>query len=340
MMETTTDGDKLAAVLHYYGLIDTVEQQEMKIVCPFHADKNPSMKVDFASGYWYCFGCQEGGKWRKFIRKMEGDELKAEMAWQKIRKGNVKSTGLRIKQVSPEAARRRQRQLQVEAMDYYVGLPKVSWASPGDPEVELVRDYMVDRGFTVRSLIRAKAKFNYSRDYKLIFPITDNGKFKGWVCRTIDPEVAKFRKYLYNKGFSRRNTVVGKYGQKCDGPQDYVVIVEGFMDRLKLEQLGVKNAVAIFGWKITDEQIAKLKKAGIKFVVSALDNDDCGKKGTKYLQKHFDVVRWPYLKGIKDPGDFTPETFKRMSKKFERRLLKFEEGFRNGTARQDQGRHS
>lgn len=337
-MEKTTDGDKLAAVLLYYRLIESVESQEMKIICPFHADKNPSMKVDFATGFWYCFGCQEGGKWRKFILKMEGSELKAELVKQKILKGDVKSTGLVIRQVSPEVARRRQRQLRVEAMDYYVGLPKVAWASSGDPEACMVRGYMVERGFTVKSLQCARAKFNYSRDYKLIFPITDNGSFKGWVCRTIDPEVAKFRKYLYNKGFSRRNTVVGSYGQHCDGPQDYVVIVEGFMDRLKLEQLGVKNAVAIFGWKITDEQVKKLKHAGIKFVVSALDNDDCGKRGTEYLRKHFDVIRWPYLKGIKDPGDFTQKSFSKMSKRFEQKLLKYERS-KNGTARQDQGRH-
>lgn len=330
-MEKTTDGDKLAAVLLYYRLIDSVESQEMKFICPFHADKNPSMKVDFATGYWYCFGCQEGGKWKKFIYKMEGSELKAELAKQRILKGGVKSTGLRIRQVSPEDARRRQRQLRIEAMDYYVGLPKVAWASSGDHEVMAVRDYMTDRGFTVDSLQRARAKFNYSRDYKLIFPITDNGRFKGWVCRTTDQEVAKYRKYLYNKGFSRRDTVVGRYGKMCTGPHDYVVIVEGFMDRLKLEQLGVKNAVAIFGWKITDEQVKSLREAGIKFVVSALDNDDCGKRGTLVLRKHFDVIRWPYLKGIKDPGDFTIESFRKMSRKFEQKLLKYERS-KDGTA--------
>lgn len=337
-MEKTTDGDKLAAVLLYYRLIESVEQQEMKIICPFHADKNPSMKVDFATGFWYCFGCQEGGKWKKFILKMEGSELKAELVKQKIIKGEVKSVGLKVARISPEVARRRQRQLRVEAMDYYVGLPRVAWASSGDHDVKSVRDYMLERGFTPSSLQLAGAKYNFSRDYKLIFPITDNGSFRGWVCRTIDTEVAKYRKYLYNKGFSRRNTVVGKYGAKCDGRSDYVVIVEGFMDRLKLEQLGVKNAVAIFGWKITSEQVEKLKDAGIKFVVSALDNDDCGRRGTAYLRKHFDVIRWPYLKGIKDPGDFTQESFSKMSKRFEQKLLKYERS-KNGTARQDQGRH-
>ena len=42
----------------------------------------------------------------------------------------------------------------------------------------------------------------------------DNGKFKGWVCRTTDKDIEKKRKYLYNKGFRRAETLVGSYGLK------------------------------------------------------------------------------------------------------------------------------
>lgn len=101
----------------------------------------------------------------------------------------------------------------------------------------------------------------------------DNGKFKGWVCRTTVKEIEQKRKYLYNTGFSRANTVVGNYGS-----EKYVIIVEGYMDMLKFLQFGVDNVCAIFGWKMSDNQFKKLKASGIKFVISALDNDECGKK--------------------------------------------------------------
>ena len=87
------------------------------------------------------------------------------------------------------------------------------------------------------------------------------------------------------------------------------------MDRLKFVQYGVENVVAILGWKMSQQQIQKLKDKGITKVISALDNDDCGRKGTEYLKKHFEVTRFRYLKGIKDVGETTKDTFDKMYKK-------------------------
>ena len=199
------------------------------------------------------------------------------------------------------------RQLYDEAYDFYHGLSRVNWKVPGSEEAKRISDYMRDRGFTAEDLQRARAKVTYSEPYELVFPIMDNGKFKGWVSRTDDPEVAKFRKYLYNKGFRRATTVVGDYDSSKP-----LLIVEGFMDRLKLLHCGIDNVVAIFGWKISDDQVRKLQEAGITHVVSALDNDECGKKGTEYLRTKFKVTRFQYLKKYKDPGDFTQEDCDRM----------------------------
>jgi len=87
------------------------------------------------------------------------------------------------------------------------------------------------------------------------------------------------------------------------------------MDRLKFVQFGEDNVVAILGWKMSLQQIQKLKDRGITKVISALDNDECGRKGTKFLEQHFEVTRFKYLKGIKDPGDMTQELFDKMFKK-------------------------
>ena len=139
----------------------------------------------------------------------------------------------------------------------------------------------------------------------------DNKLFKGWVCRTTLPDVEKRRKYLYNEGFSRATTLVGDY----EG-YDYVFVVEGYMDRLKFIQYGVKNVVAILGWKMSYEQEKKLKAFGINHIISALDNDECGKKGTSYLKSIFKkVTRFCYLKGVKDPGEMNNKNFDVMYKK-------------------------
>ena len=57
------------------------------------------------------------------------------------------------------------------------------------------------------------------------------------------------------------------------------------------------------GWKISKEQINKLQAKGIKKVISALDSDECGQKGTIYLSEYFSVKRIKYPDGIKDVGE-------------------------------------
>ena len=139
----------------------------------------------------------------------------------------------------------------------------------------------------------------------------DNGKFKGWVCRTTRKNVEKLRKYLYNEGFSRATTLVGEYADA-----EILYIVEGYMDRLRFIQNGKKNVVAILGWKMSHEQIEKIKNSKSKVIVSALDNDECGKKGSEYIKTIFpNYVRFRYKKGIKDPGEMSDDQFTEMYNK-------------------------
>ena len=302
-------GDQLEAVLRYYSLISTVDQQVMKIVCPFHGDVRPSLKCDFESGDWYCFGCQEGGGPEQFVAKAErlDDPSLNDLQCLEIFYGIVSGRVVRSKRKFVHVAPKSRRQLYDEAYDFYHGLSRVNWSRPDSEEANRVAHYMRDRGFTAHDLQRAGAKVTYSDPYQLVFPIIDNGKFKGWVSRTDDPEVAKFRKYLYNKGFRRATTLVGSYTSESP-----LVVVEGFMDRLKLLSLGVDNVVAIFGWKASDTQLQKMASVANGHIISALDNDDCGRKGTEYLRKFFKVTRFQYLKRYKDPGDFTQEDCDRM----------------------------
>lgn len=169
---------------------------------------------------------------------------------------------------------------------------------------------MIDRGFTVDILTKIGMRYTYNDDYPLIFPIMDNYVFMGWVSRTDNKIIAKKRKYLYNKGFSRRYTLCGRYRKGKP-----VVIVEGYMDMLKLMMFGIKNVVAILGWKITRYQIDKLKNAEVPYIICALDSDECGKKGYEYISKYFPTVRWQFLKGVKDCGEMDYKSFKKMRDK-------------------------
>lgn len=308
--------NELAKVLWFYGLIGNVDAGEQKIICPFHEDANPSMIVNLKQGSYYCFGCHESGDALKFVQKMEkmrskSNDLQGCKKFFQILKSDECSR-IRIQRV--EKVKKTSKQMYAEAYDYFHGLSKVNWRKKSDlDEVNEVRSYMVKRGFTTSTLNKIDARVTFSKNYELIFPMLDNGKFKGWVCRTNIPEVEQKRKYLYNKGFRRKTSLIGNYGDN-----EVLFIVEGFMDRLKFIQFGVNNVVAILGWKASLHQIEKIKsKKNIKYIVSALDNDKCGIKGSKYLESIFKekYVRFAYLKGVKDPGEMSKETFDKMYRK-------------------------
>lgn len=293
---------ELAKVMHYYGLLEG--ESEYKIVCPFHEDVNASMKVNLVNGDFFCFGCGASGDALKFVQLASKhlDELESCFKYYKI----LKSDKVReIKTIIRSKAKLENEQAIIEASDYYFGLKTIDWRK----EESMEREYMRNRGFIPSSLNKCKAKVNYSNSYPIIFPMFDLGTFKGWVCRTNNKVIEQKRKYLYNEGFSRSNTLVGDYDAEV------VVLVEGYMDWLKMRQNGLKHVAAILGWKATDQQIKKLKKAGVKHIISALDNDSCGAKGTEYLKKFFDVTRFQFPDGVKDPGDMGKATFVNANKK-------------------------
>lgn len=302
-------GNALAKVLFYYGF----PSDEEKIICPFHDDLNPSMKVDLVTGTCYCFGCNERFDTFTFVKKAEGldDDLKVCIKLAKILKSK-KVKKLKVKKIT-QKIRQDNKQALVEAHDYYFCLKTTNWMKEDSDEVR----YLLKRGFKRSTLNMCKVKYTYNYSYPFVFPMFDNDTFKGWVCRTTRPNIEKKRKYLYNEGFSRATTLCGTYTKGKP-----LVICEGYMDMLKLKQFGIKNVVAILGWKITAEQISKLKENNIEYIISALDNDPCGKQGTEYLKKFFKVVPFAYAKEVKDAGDMNQKQFELARRKTMRRFNK------------------
>ena len=289
------DGDALAKVLHYYNY----PSDEEKIVCPFHEDVFPSMQVNYSTGSCFCYGCQKTFDTLSFVKQLEhiDDDLVACIKLAKIMTSKQVSK-IKAKQVNVK--RSDNKQMLIEAEDYYYNLKTVNWQQEHSNELK----YMLARGFKRKTLNMCKAKYTYNSSYPIIFPMFDNDVFKGWVCRTTLKSIEKRRKYLYNEGFSRATTLCGTYTKGKP-----VVMCEGYMDMLKFKQFGLQNVVAILGWKITAEQIAKLKAYRITTVISALDADECGRKGTAYLKNFFKVVQFSYPKGTKDAGEMTQKQF-------------------------------
>jgi hypothetical protein len=45
---------------------------EWAIVCPFHEDRNPSLRINASKGTWFCDPCGEGGDVIEFVMKLRG----------------------------------------------------------------------------------------------------------------------------------------------------------------------------------------------------------------------------------------------------------------------------
>lgn len=285
------------AVLKYYGFFEPLNQY--KIICPFHGDKNPSMLINLDEGKFFCFGCEAHGDAFEFV-KLYHPEFNTFQIVQEIQRACRGSKGkqkLAIQQVE-------RKQLNMSAVrDYYYNLPEINWLSNSVDQES--KRYMKKRGFKMQTLNKVGARINLTDSYKIVFPIMDNGVFRGYVGRTTDVRIEQQRKYIYNTGFRRSKTLAGVYSASS------VLVVEGYMDMLKACQNGVRSVVAILGWKMSQQQQNKLKRKGIITIVCGLDNDEAGNKGYKYLRslKDFNVVRLHYPKGIKDFGDVNEDIF-------------------------------
>lgn len=318
------DRASLAKIAYFYGFIYDFHGENAKIVCPFHKDINPSLMLNFTDNRWFCFGCNLSGDAFEFVKLIEEkynglNDLQAYIKYLKILKSDE------VQKLRIHKFNKSENEIKIikdkeyeEAYYLFKGLKTVDWNSYDlNDEEQKCLNYMKDRGFNEKALNLCNAKASYEENYPIVFPMMDNGLFAGWVKRTMSKEVEKKRKYLYNKGFKRATTLVGNYGKKS-----YVCVVEGYMDWLKLRQFGIDNCVAILGWKMSIQQINKLKNVGIDTIFSFLDNDECGIKGTNYLKDFFNVIRIRFPKDIKDIGEMDIKMFYKFLEQKKKKFLK------------------
>jgi DNA primase len=275
----------------HYGHTNKQKEKE-KICCPFHADDTPSLLLDYSTDTYHCFGCGAHGDAMEYVQGMEQSKIKALSVYAKITHGKATQ---KHRTYTP---RTQDTQALAQAKDFYGGLSSVDWYSlEREEEHEQALVYMTARGVDVHTMTRHGVKVTYDDRYPVVVPLYDNGGFCGYVRRTFDKKSE--RKYMYNRGFSRATSVIGQYGSK-----DVAFVCEGIFDLMALSQAGLHAcSVALMGCTPTREQIAKLKGAGITKVVSCLDMDEAGERGTEELQKHFKIKRLVLPDGVSDVAE-------------------------------------
>lgn len=267
---------------------------DIKIMCPFHEDENPSLSVNLKEGLWMCFGCGAKGDIVNLIGRLQKvDSFQALRKLHDLRR-QVEEGGLKLQFKAP----RSRLELLGEALDCFRGFSRPNWQMVGEEG-----RYMLERGFRPSTLKLFDVRLSPGSEHPVIVPLIEQGVFKGYVRRRTSGDSEP--KYLYNKGFVRNSTLVGNL---VEGKK--VLITEGIMDLMKAVQYGAQNSCAILGWQMSWQQMRKVR-GFTRTVISALDNTPTGKKGTEVLRKHFKVIRFKFPKTVKDLGEMSEFHFRK-----------------------------
>jgi len=115
---------------------------------------------------------------------------------------------------------------------------------------------------------------------RIIFPITEiTGRICGFGGRTLSEDESKQPKYMNSPEspvFDKRSVLYGLYHSKSEiGRKRKAVLVEGYMDFIKLYANGIRNVVATLGTAFTNEH-ARFLRRFCEEVVIVYDGDTAG----------------------------------------------------------------
>lgn len=304
----------LVDVVGGYVSLKRASANSYKGLCPFHADKNPSMTVTPHMGLWQCWSCGAKGDVFGFVMQIENidfptaiEQLAAKIGftleYEEGRGAAQDSSNRgRILAVNQAAAEFFKEQLATEeatiarqnlldrgfdkaaAELFGVGYSPNSYSA--------LNQHLKAKGFTDQELIEStlvrsgdRGIYDFYRG-RLMWPIRDaTGAVIGFGARKL-LETDKGPKY-YNSSDSpvyHKNKVL--YGidlaKAAIGKKKQVVVVEGYTDVMACHLAGVDTAVATCGTSFTEEHVTVINRLlgndGTGEVIFCFDPDEAGQK--------------------------------------------------------------
>ncbi len=287
----------------------------LKGLCPFHDEKTPSFHVTPAKGFWYCFGCGEGGDVFSFLQKIEHTSF-SETVEKLAGKYNIQlryeenyvsqNTGQRTKILeanklasefysknleSPDAeiGRKFLKERGFDksaAQNFNLGFASKNWDS--------LTSYLKQKSFSESELVLAglsvvgqKGTYDRFRG-RLIWPIKDaSGEIVGFGARRLfdDDQGPKYLNTPETPVYKKSQVLYGlDIAKKEISTKKQVVIVEGYTDVMACHLSGIKNAVATCGTAFGEDHVRILRRflndqeqlSGE--IIYTFDGDEAGRK--------------------------------------------------------------
>ena len=342
-------------------------------LCPFHGEKTPSFNIYTENGSFYCFGCGAGGDVITFIMKIENLDYVEAVKFLAQRAGmempentyddSLSKLRMRIYEANREAARffhatllsqrgqsglnyLRGRALSDRTIRHFgLGFADDDWNS--------LCNHLKNKGFSEYEIYSANLAFKrkngngiYDRFVnRVMFPIIDlRGNVIAFGGRIMTDEKPKYLNTSDTPVFKKSENLFSLNNAKSSGTRT-LILCEGYMDVIALNQAGFTNAVATLGTALTNEQAVLMKRYADEVII-CYDADGAGQKATA---RAIDILRNAGLPikiltvpSGKDPDEFIrskgengPAAFKLLIEKcgndIEYRLMKLKENYNLNT---------
>lgn len=281
--------------------------REYKACCPFHGEKTPSFWVSPDKQFYHCFGCSAHGTALGFLMNHDRltfpeavEELAARAGIEIPREarpddgrsrddadlaalmGKVAVHWQSLLRAEPRASRYagEQRGLTPETLDrFLVGYSANSWNDvlrrfgPADPLAAC--GLVIEREGGAGS--GSERHYDRFRD-RLMFPIRDaRGRVIAFGGRIIDQGEPKYLNSPETTLFHKGRELYGLYEvRQSRTPLKRLIVVEGYMDVVRLHQAGITYAVATLGTATTPEHLKRAFRL-VPEMVFAFDGDRAGR---------------------------------------------------------------
>ena len=281
-------------------------------LCPFHDERTPSFSVNAQEKLFYCFGCHAKGDAIGFVEQTEGLDFRESVEFLADRYG----VELELENENPQAeARRRRRERLLALLDRATRFyDSYLWDST---EARRARDYLAGRGLSEEVLRQFRVGYSPSawdrmllgarqsgfseeelmaaglaqrgRDGRsafdrfrgrIMFPLADGrGRVLGFGARQMgEGRGPKYLNTSENEIYHKGRQLFGLDIARAEAARSgRIVVVEGYTDVLALHQAGIREAVAIMGTALTQEQLAEVGRAASTLIL-ALDADRSGQE--------------------------------------------------------------
>lgn len=304
--------------------------------CPFHSERTPSFTVFPDTQSFFCFGCGAGGDAITFIMKAENLDFTEALKFLAERSGiEMPEYDNRSKQ-NAERRTRIYEMNRISANFFYKNLiqgkdksglkyfadrrlapqtiKKYGLGYSSDSWNELT-DLLLSKGYKEDEIIDAwlggrsqkTGKIFDIFRHRVMFPIIDlRGNIIGFGGRVLDDSKPKYLNTAQTPVFDKGSNLFSlNFAKNSDTKQ--IILCEGYMDVIALNQVGIENTVATLGTAITPNQ-ARLISHYADEVIIAYDNDEAGQNAAKKAISHFSDVglhtRILHMESAKDPDEY------------------------------------